>query len=287
MDKGVSIIVPVYNEKDGLSAVLEQLNLAIKEWPYQAEVIVVDDGSSDNSASVAKKNGAKVIEHPRNFGYGSAIKSGILVSQYEYIITIDGDGSYQVEDIPKLVEGLDAYHLILGIRTGNYFRGSFLKNLLRLFYRFLVNYVAGEDVYDANTGLRGFRKDIAIQFLNNFCSGFSFSTTMTLVFILNGYFVGFVPIEYRSRVGKTKVKFLRDILRTSQILVSAIMLYNPIKVFLPLSVIVFLSGVIFLVRYIYAPFDINLLIFILLILSSMLFFVLGLIADLISQLGRR
>ncbi len=285
--KGVSIIIPVYNEEKGLAVMLDELKASVKDWPFKPEIIVVDDGSDDNTSLVAEKRKVKVIKHPRNFGYGMAIKTGILAANHNYLVTIDGDNSYSVEDIPKLVAELDKYHLVLGTRSGKHYWDRFFKYPMRFIYSSLVRYVTGERVPDANTGLRAFRRDIALRFLGRLCTGFSFSTTMTLVFMLNTYFVGFVPVDYKGRIGKSKIRLVHDTLRTSQILTSAIMLYNPIKVFLPISLLAFLFGLGFLIRYIILPEKIILLIGVLLILASLLFFAFGLLADLISQLRKK
>lgn len=283
---GVSVIIPAYNEEQGLAVVLEQLCQLRDDSHFELEVIVVDDGSSDGTTSVAQKYDVRLLRHPCNTGYGSALKSGILSAQHKYIVSVDADGTYPVHALPQLVEWLDGrgYHLVIGDRTAYFPDDSIFKQPLRWIYRLLVNYVTGVTVPDANSGFRAFRKKSILSFLGAFPSGFSFSTTMTLVFLLHGYFVGFLPIEYHERIGLSKVKLSRDAIRTAQILVSTIMLHNPIKVFLPVSVMFFLAslgvGAGLLWRL-----DVGLVISASVLLSmSALVFCLGLLADLISNL---
>jgi glycosyltransferase involved in cell wall biosynthesis len=283
------VIIPTYNDARGLSVILEQLEQLRKRSELDLEVIVVDDGSSDDSSAVAQTHGVKVIRHPCNTGYGSALKSGIMAAQHDYVVTADADGTYPMDALPDFIECLDKhrYHLIIGDRTAGFPNDSVLKQLLRWIYRQLVNYVCGVTVPDANSGFRAFRKQAIMPFLGSLPQGFSFSTTTTLVFLLRGYFVGFLPIEYHERIGRSKTKLPRDAIRTAQILVSTIMLHNPIKVFLPVSVVFFLAslgvGAGLLWRL-----DTGLVISASVLFSmAVLVFCLGLLADLISKLVPR
>jgi glycosyltransferase involved in cell wall biosynthesis len=283
---GVSVIVPAYNEEQGLAVVLDQLRQLRDDSHLELEVIVVDDGSSDSTISVAQKYDVRLLQHPCNTGYGSALKSGILSAQHKYIVTVDADGTYPVHALPQLIGWLDGhgYHLVIGDRTAYFPNDSIFKQPLRWIYRLLVNYVTGVTVPDANSGFRAFRRESVLPFLSSFPPGFSFSTTMTLVFLLHGYFVGFLPIEYRQRIGRSKIKLGRDTIRTAQVLISTVMLHNPVKVFLPISSVFFLAGLGTGAGLLLCSDTTLLLSTSILISVSGLIFCLGLLADLISKL---
>jgi len=285
--EGISIIIPVYNEEDGLKVVLKELKESVTEFKFPTEIIVIDDGSVDNSSQIAKKENVKVIAHPRNFGYGAAIKTGIRESQYNNLLTVDGDASYSLNNLIQLIKELDKYHLVLGVRRGKIYKGRPLKRLLRFLYRVLVKYVTGDKIPDANTGLRAFKKEIILPYMDYFCNGFSFSTTLTMICVLNGFFVGFVPVQFHNRLGKSKIKWARDILRMGQILISAITLYNPIKIFLPLSILCLLLGILSSWAYAVTSKSMYILASALFIGESILIFGLGLIADLMSNLRKK
>lgn len=188
---------------------------------------MVDDGSTDGTAAEAEKYGVKVVRHPVNMGYGAAILMGMRVAKHPWIVIMDADKTYAAHDIPRLVKGLEKFDLVIGMRSGSHYKGSLLKRLVRGVYSWLVGYVTGTRIPDANSGLRAFRRDVALRFFDAYSRGFSFSTTMSMVFLVNGYFVTSVPIEYRERAGKTKVRFVRDTLRTVQLLTSMVMITIP------------------------------------------------------------
>ena len=247
----LSVIIPALNEEDGIVGVLKHLNKTLSLLCGHAfEIIVVDDGSSDATAIMAEQNGAKVIRHPVNIGYGNALKTGILHAQYENICITDADGTYPIESIPMLWEEYQkGFDLVVGARTGEHYRESILKNPARIAFNWLAEYVAGRHIPDINSGLRLFKRERVLPFLNDLCGTFSFTTSMTLIFFRQSFFVQYIPIPYYTRQGKSKVKIVRDTLRSGQILVQTILTYNPLKLFILFTILYKLTAIILLLGY--------------------------------------
>lgn len=234
---GISVIIPAFNEERAIGEVIDSVSAALKKTGRPSEIIVVDDGSRDRTFEIAKEKGVRLLRHPIQGGYGSCLRDGILNARHENIVIIDGDGSYPAESIPEIVEPLSEFDMVIGARTGSAYRESLLKFPLRYIFQLLCEFVAGTRIPDANSGLRAFKKEAVLKFRRNYCLGFSFTTTITLAYHLNGYFVKYVPIKYHKRVGKSHVRLFRDSLRTTQIMVESILYYNPIKLFLLVSVL--------------------------------------------------
>jgi len=253
--KGASIIIPALNEEETIGQVIDDIHQAFKEdeskQPY--EIIVVNDGSTDNTLSIAQEKKADCISHPVPGGYGLSIRDGLLKAKYNHVALIDADGTYPASEIVKLIKMLDHFDMVIGKRTGFLFTEPLLKYPLRKIFQWVCEFVVGRKIPDINSGLRAFRKDVVMLFKENFCLGFSFTTTITLAFHLNGYFIKYIPIEYYKRKGKSHVKLFRDSLRTVQIITEAILLYNPLKLFLLLSIFTFLMSCIFFGIYVYSP----------------------------------
>jgi hypothetical protein len=144
--------------------------------------------------------------------------------------------------------------MVVGTRTGVYYHGSLVKRIARLFFRALSEFATGRTIPDINSGCRVFRKDAAVRFFSTLSSGFSFTTTITLAFMLNAYSVQYLPIEYRKRRGESKVRYVRDTLRSLQIIVEAIVLYNPVKIFLLCSIGILVSGALGALLSLLSPF---------------------------------
>lgn len=241
--KKYSIIIPAYNEEGAIGKLLEEaLHLFPKD---KFEIIVVNDCSKDKTLAQASLYPVKVISNVQNTGYGYSLKQGISVAAHEHIIIIDADGSYPLSSIPILLAEYEkGFDMIVGARHGKYYRGSFVKRIGRLCFRVLSEFTTGRKIPDINSGCRVFRKDLALRFFHTLSSGFSFTTTITLAFMLNAYSVKYIPIEYHKRAGNSKVRYVRDILRSLQIIFEAIVFYNPIKVYILCVFAILISGVI-------------------------------------------
>lgn len=233
----ISVIVPALNEEGAIGNTVTAIGRALELADLQPfEIIVVDDGSSDRTAHLAAEAGALVLRNPGNAGYGLSLKRGIEAASYSTIAITDADGTYPVGDIPTLYEEYKkGFDMIVGQRGGEHYRESWLKMPLRRVLRFLVEYSTDSRVNDVNSGLRIFDRDVARKFFPHLCDTFSFTTSLTLSYLMNKRFVGYVPISYAERVGRSKVKLVKDSVRTIQYIVEAIAYYNPLKFFLLIS----------------------------------------------------
>ncbi len=234
-----TLILPAFNEERGIGLVID----AIRAAEPEAAIVVVDDGSTDGTATVAHSRGAVVIHHPANAGYGRSLKDGILAAQTDVVVIADADGSYPADRIGELLGLLErGFDMAVGARQGSHYRGSMLKMPARFVFKFLVEFTTGRRIPDINSGLRAFRRSDVLPLLPDLCEGFSFTTTITLIYLLTGKFVAYVPIAYHRRVGRSKVRILRDSLRTLQYITEVIATYNPLKLFLLLSIVPLVSA---------------------------------------------
>ena len=284
--KNISIIIPVYNEGEAVKEILSELQKQIKKVDIEYEIIVVDDGSTDNTKEILKSldKDIKIITHPKNMGYGEAILTGIKNAKYEYIATIDADGSYLAEDLVRLISEIEEYDLVIGARKGKEFWGSMLKHPARLLFLFLAEFTVGEKIPDVNSGLRIFKKSSFLKL--NFpiiCRGFSFSSTMTLAFLAEGKFVKFVPIKYLPRKGKSKVNYIRDTLRTLQVLTEIITFYNPLKLIIIIMFPLIILSILWLILWILTKNFSYGIYFNISASFSILIFAIGLLMDLIRM----
>ena len=242
-EHALSVVVPALNEAAGIGPVLDRLVTELGALGAPHEIIVVDDGSDDGTGDIARqRDGVRVIRHPQNAGYGASVYDGVLAACYERIVITDADGTYPIETLPELLQWAGDYDMVVGARTGRAYQGSLFKFPARLVFGALCSFVTGTTIPDVNSGLRVMRRDLVLAFSDPLSRGMSFTTTMTLALLSNGYFVKFVPISYHQRIGSSKVRYVRDTLRASQILVQAIMRYNPIKLFLVLAILSALTG---------------------------------------------
>ncbi|MEE9312668.1 MAG: glycosyltransferase family 2 protein [Planctomycetota bacterium] len=228
----LSLIIPALNEQGAIAKVLNSALETLREFDFDTEIILVNDGSTDETGKVAERiEGVRVVHNPRRLGYGHSLLRGMHAASGEYFAISDADGSYPIESLHKLWEIIEsgADHAI-GQRSGKHFVSHFGS---RAVYRLLCKYVVGESIPDANSGLRIFHSDIVREVRGDLCLGFSFTTSLTLASHMSGRVVVFTPIEYNERTGTSHVRRVRDIARTLQYLFQLIALYNPTKLYLP------------------------------------------------------
>jgi glycosyltransferase involved in cell wall biosynthesis len=276
----VTIIIPAYNEEEGLTRMLPGLVPVAGERGW--EVMVIDDGSTDGTAAVAERHGARIISHPYNKGYGASLKTGIRAAAGDIVVMMDSDGQHDHRGIEKLLQHIEKFEMVVGARSRDVWVRAPGKKLLS----WVANYLSGVKIPDLNSGFRAFRKDSITQFLHFCPNGFSFTTTITLAFFRAGYSVKYVPIEAERRVGRaSNVRFFKDGYKTFLLIIRVIVLFNPLKVFMPASIIVFIAGFLFTIY--------GIIVFkrapnmgVLTILSSILLFFMGILADQISAIRR-
>ncbi|MBW2316598.1 MAG: glycosyltransferase family 2 protein [Deltaproteobacteria bacterium] len=282
----ISVVIPAYNEEEAIASTVTEIREILDGGGLaDSEILVVDDGSADRTADLAEGAGARVLRNPHNVGYGSALKRGIKAATHDTICITDADMTYPVDRIPDLVyEYEQGFDMVVGMRTGHHYRGSMFKGPLRTLLRMLVEFAAGRKVPDANSGLRVFSKETVSQHLNHLCDTFSFTTSMTLAYMMTSRFVRHIPIDYHERVGSTKVRLLSDSLRTLQYITQSIMYYNPMKIFVLFSLVCvigaslsFLAGALLGIR---APYFLGLGG----LVVALFMFGLGLMADLLRQI---
>lgn len=230
----LSVVIPAFNEVSVIESTINEIKKIFSENEYtDAEIILVDDGSSDNTSEAAIKAGAATIVHPHNIGYGRSLKDGIEKARFDMIVITDADGTYPLEKIPELVnEFSKGFNMVVGARQGENYDESFKKKILRLILKKLVEFTAGRKIPDINSGLRIFSRKEIFPFFSKLCDTFSFTTSLTLAYMMNGKFVKYIPIDYKKREGATKVRLFRDSVRTLQFIIEAILFYNPIKIFI-------------------------------------------------------
>jgi len=241
---GLSIVIPAYNEESAIGLILNQLMHTLDKVDYPHEIIVVDDCSQDNTAAaVMDFDGVRLIQHKRNRGYGGAIKTGILHSKYDSICIIDADGTYPNERIPDLYNRfLLGCDMVVGARTSSIVSVPLIRRPAKWAIARLAQIVVGEKIADINSGMRIFKRDTVLRFFTVLPDGFSFTTTITLGMMVNDYVVEYLPINYYPRVGKSKIRPIRDTFNFIQLVLSIALYFSPLKIFLPLGGILFLLG---------------------------------------------
>jgi glycosyltransferase involved in cell wall biosynthesis len=206
LERGVTIVIPAYNEEDGIGPGIEAVKqaLAASDWRY--EIVVVDDGSSDRTAQCAEEHGAQVIRLGANNGYGAALKAGIARAQFAWVAIIDADCTYPANELPRMLEQVPEHDMVVAARTGTDVREPFARRPAKWALRKLAGALTGRTIPDLNSGMRVIRKAVVDEFAALLPSGFSFTTTITLAMISRGYAVAYLPINYYKRVGRSKIK---------------------------------------------------------------------------------
>ena len=281
--KRVSIIIPAYNEEGMIGRVLSEVNKVMKNSNWGYETMVIDDGSSDGTGRIAEKKGARLISHLRNRGYGASLKTGIRNAKNDTILITDADGTYPAKEIPKLLKEMKDCDMVVGARTGEEVRMPFFRRPAKFFLNRLASYLSERKIPDINSGLRAFKKDIAQKYFHILPPKFSFTTTLTLAFLSDDYLVKYIPIDYRKRRGRSKIRPLRDTWAFLLLIIRTIIYFNPLKVLLPLASFLFLLGIVVLFCSKFVLQQVMDITVILLIVISLLVALLGLIADLIVK----
>jgi glycosyltransferase involved in cell wall biosynthesis len=238
----LAVVLPAFNEIEGIGATLTALSEALRTLPVSTEIIVVDDGSSDGTGADAAKAGVRVLTHQRNRGYGAALKTGILDARADAVAILDADSSYAPAAIPLLYAKLGQADMVVGSRRLLSEGVAWIRKPGKWMLNRFASYLAGQRIPDLNSGQRVMKRDAVLRYLHLMPSGFSFTSTLTLALLSNGHDVHYEPIEYLRRAGRSKIRaghFGSFML----LVVRAMVLFNPLKVFLPLGMLLFLIGV--------------------------------------------
>lgn len=237
-DKKISVIIPAYNEENAISSVIQSLS----RLSIVGEIIVIDDCSTDSTKQRALEDGAKVISHEKNSGYGASLKTGIRNAQNDIVAFIDADGQHNPEDLAVMYQHISGTDMIIGARNpGSH--SPLWRKPGKMFIAMLANYLAGYKIPDLNCGLRIVRKKSILPYLNICPDKFSFSTTSTVFFIKDGLKVKFIPVNARKRIGESTLK-IRHGFDTIILVLRMITLFEPLKIFLPVSITIFLLGLV-------------------------------------------
>ncbi len=282
-----SIIVPVHNEEPAIGDFLDRLLEAVKG--KNAEVIVVDDGSTDQTPTVLSiyqgEEDLRVFSHERNQGYGSALKTGLRQARAEKVAIIDGDGSYPPEKMPALLSRSPDAEMVVGARKGGLGKEPVLRTALKWMIGKLARWLSGFEIKDLNSGLRVFRKSVALKYLSLLPEGFSFTSTLTLIFLSDGFRVDYLEIDYQPRRGKSKFRLI-ELHSLSLLLLRTLLYFNPLKFFVPLSLLLFLLAISVAAVSIFSLHKFMDVTTVVLIIASIQTFILGLLADLILRLKK-
>lgn len=241
--KNISVIIPAFNEELAVRESVMELRELFSTTDVNAEIIVVDDGSKDKTAREAKAAGARVIQHRSNRGYGASLKTGIMAASNDIIAITDADGTYPAKYLPEMLVELEHADMVVGSRTGADVNIPLSRRPAKWFLRVMANYVANTKIPDLNSGLRVFRRDVAMQYFAILSDQFSFTTTITLAMLCDKYAVSYVPIDYRKRQGKSKI-MPWDAGSFAVLIMRVAMLFRPLRVFLPIAVMCIAYGII-------------------------------------------
>ena len=278
----VSCIIPAFNEGEAICDVINRIFAISPDF----EVIVGDDGSSDDTAEQAKKAGAVVVSHPYNIGNGAAVKSGIRASTREVVLLLDADGQHPPEEIPKLLEDLDQYDMVVGARSK--------KSQVSKFRSFgnwglisIAEFLSGHKIPDLTSGFRAIKRDKVMKYIHLFPNQYSYPTTITMAMLKSGDFVKFVMLDtiIRRETGQSRIRPFRDGMKFINIMIRIIMLFDPQKVFLPIGFFLLTIGVVIAVVQIILK-DTVTGSAVLTFLSGLFVLLIGLLADQIAAIRR-
>lgn len=274
----VTVLIPAFNEEQIIGATIAR----VKELYPDFEILVIDDGSTDNTLRAAMDAGANVWPHPYNIGNGAAIKSGLRIAKGEWVVMMDADGQHNPEDIARLLEHKDTHEMVVGARSSSS-QTSLHRDLANKIYNWFASYVTKFKVEDLTSGFRLVRSATARQFIYLLPNTFSYPSTLTMAYLRSGRSVKYLSIETAHRIGNSKIKLIQDGTRFFLIITKIATLFSPLRVFLPVSLILFWAGsMYYLFTYMTQGRFTNMSA--LFLNSSLIVFMMGLISEQISQM---
>lgn len=277
----ISVIIPCHNEEH----IISDLVKALMGMSALDEILVINDGSTDQSGRLAEEAGARVIHHQTCKGNGAAVKSGLRHASFDWVIIIDADGQHQVEDVILLLQIPYDYDLVIGART---FRWNRFRDFGNLFLAFIASFLTKHDIKDLTSGLRRINRKLALNFWHLYPEGFSFPTTSTIMFITTGHSVTYLPINNLPRVSaqsKSKLRPFKDGVKFLSIIYRVILLSYPLRFFIPIGVALMMAGILWTIRNIYLRSQISAA-GVLFLISGLVILLFGTIADQLSQIRK-
>ncbi|MBN2808269.1 MAG: glycosyltransferase family 2 protein [Deltaproteobacteria bacterium] len=246
----ISIVIPVYNEKNGLLPALDELYQMLPTLGEDYEVILVDDGSDDGTREIIeglKRPALKSVRHHRNRGYGASLLSGIDQAAGDTIVITDADGTYPAAALPEILRHYRSggFAMVVGARVTRQRDIPLIRRPAKWVLTRLASYLTETRIPDLNSGLRVMNREIIERYRRLLPDGFSFTTTITLIMLSKGFPVAYLPVDYFKREGKSKIRPLHDSLLFLQLIIRTVMYFNPLKIFIPLSLVFFLLALLF------------------------------------------
>ncbi|MDA8019770.1 MAG: glycosyltransferase family 2 protein [Thermoanaerobaculia bacterium] len=241
-DEGVTIVVPAYDEEAGIGQVLADLESVLSGTARPWEILVVNDGSNDDTARVAAAagDGVRVVSHDVNMGYGASIKTGIRRARYDLIAITDADSTYPAEAIPGLLDAMDSVDMAVAARVGDSVQIPWVRRPAKWLLNRLAAYLSGRKIPDLNSGMRCFRKStVESEYLHLLPNGFSLTTTITLAYHAESRLVRYLPIDYKKRIGSSKIRPLRDTYNFFLLILRTVMYFDPMRIFVPPALLSF------------------------------------------------
>lgn len=243
-DQFISIIIPAYNEEQGIGETLTKVFETMDAAHYDYEVIVVNDGSADDTAGQVKKfPRATLVNHSRNRGSGASTNTGLRHARGEICVMTDGDGTYPVQDIPRLLAEMDGYDMVIGARMREAGTMKVLRTPAKWFIRSLASFLTDTKIPDLNSGLRAFKKQNALKYIHILPQGQSWVSTITLAHLSDNLDVKWIPIDYYERKGKSKFRPVQDTYNYLMLVLRTVMYFNPMKILFPIGVVFLVAGI--------------------------------------------
>lgn len=287
-DQFISIIIPAYNEQEGIAKTLTRIFETMDAAQYDYEVIVVNDGSTDGTADEVKKfPRATLISHSRNRGSGASTNTGVRHARGEICVMTDADGTYPVQDIPRLLEEMNDYDMVIGARTKEAGTLKLLRVPAKWFIRSLASFLTETKIPDLNSGLRAFKKSNVLKYIHILPHGQSWVSTITLAHLSDDLDVKWIPIDYYPRLGTSKFRPVQDTYNYLMLVLRTVMYFNPIKILFPVGMLLLLVGVL---RQIWWFVVGNMVVHasnVLLVLAGLNFIMMALLADLVVRRARQ
>jgi glycosyltransferase involved in cell wall biosynthesis len=234
--QGLTVVIPAYNEEKGIQGVVDRVMAAMGGANLPFEIIVVDDGSKDRTVESLREKPVQVLQHETNRGYGAAIKTGIRASQYRHVAIVDADGTYEERDLPKLIRHMETHDMVVGARTGKGAKIPLIRRPAKWILNRLANFLTETRIPDLNSGFRIFDKRVAKKFFNILPSSFSFTSTLTMAMLTNGYSIKYIQSGYKTRKGRSKIRPIHDTVNFFSLIFRTTLYFAPLKIFMPLSV---------------------------------------------------